>query len=160
MTAEIRIRKANEGDIPELVDLIKTAMAHYAQISGIPTVLDSQRETEVDVRRHIEEDTVLVAEGHGCIVGTARLSLNADGTAYFSRFAVAHGRRQSGIGKMLLMVAADLLRDMGAREVLLHTAIANQALVGLYCRQGFELVSVAHDRGYARGLFRKKLRED
>lgn len=157
MTTEIRIRRAKPADVSELAILLQTAMAHYAQVSGIPTVLDSQRETEADIRRHIEEDMVLVAESPGGIVGTARLTLRPDGTAYFSRFAVAHGRRQSGIGKRLLLVAVDLLREAGATEILLHTAIANHPLVGLYTSQGFELVSVAHDRGYARGLFCKKL---
>lgn len=161
MTAsELRIRKAGLADIPELASLLQTAMAHYAQVSGIPTMLDSQRETEADIRRHIEEDTVLVAESHGCIAGTCRLTLQTDGSAYFSRFAVAHTRRKSGIGKQLLLVACELLQQAGAREICLHTAIANQPLVGLYTSQGFELVSVSHDRGYARGLFRKVLVAD
>lgn len=158
MNSSVRIRKATEADAPAIASLLRTSMAQYAEVSGIPTMLDAQRETEADILHHIQQDLVLVAETPGSIDGTVRLRLENDKKAYFSRFAVAPNRRKTGIGKHLLMVAVDLLSEAGADEILLHTAISNQPLVALYTSQGFELVSVSHDRGYARGLFRKVLR--
>ncbi len=158
MTTQVRIRKATAEDAPAITALLRTSMAQYAEASGIPTLLDAQRESEADVRCHIEDDLVLVAETPESIDGTVRLHLEPDGTAYFSRFAVAPGRRKTGIGKYLLLVAVELLVEAGATEMLLHTAIANQPLVTLYTNQGFELIDVSYDRGYARGLFRKVLK--
>lgn len=154
---DVRIRRALPVDVPELTELIRSAMAQYARASGIPTLLDSQKETEADVLRHVLEDTVLIAESHGHLAGTVRLTVMPDRTAYFSRFAVSTRRQQSGIGKKLITVAEELLREQGATEILLHTAVQNKPLVGIYTGKGFELVEVATDRGYERGLFRKRL---
>lgn len=154
---EVRIRRALPEDVPAISELIQTAMRQYAQISGIPTPLDSQKETHADILRHVLEDIVLVAEAHGQLAGTVRLTIQPDGTAYFSRFAVSARRRQSGIGKKLIALSEALLLDAGATEILLHTAVQNKALVGLYTSKGFELVEVKTDRGYERGLFRKQL---
>jgi len=56
---EVRIRRAVPEDVPAIAELIQTAMRQYAQISGIPTPLDSQKETQADVLRHVLEDVVL-----------------------------------------------------------------------------------------------------
>lgn len=157
MTPDLRIRRAEPADVPELHDLIQSAMAQYAQRSGIPTLLDSQKETQADVLLHVVEDIVLVAESHGHLTGTARLTIQPDRTAYFSRFAVSLHRQQSGIGKRLFAAAETYLRNAGVKMILLHTAINNKSLVNLYTASGFELISVANDRGYARGTFRKIL---
>jgi N-acetylglutamate synthase-like GNAT family acetyltransferase len=157
VTPDLRIRRAEPADVPALHDLIQSAMAQYALRSGIPTLLDSQKETQADVLQHVVEDIVLVAESHGHLTGTARLTIQADRTAYFSRFAVSLQRQQSGIGKRLFAAAEAHLLNAGVTTVLLHTAINNKSLVSLYTARGFELISVANDRGYARGTFRKIL---
>ena len=160
MTNEVHIRQAVPEDVPALMGLILTAMTQYAHHSGITTLLDSQKETAADVLLHVVEDMVLVAESRGHLAGTVRLTIQPDGTAYFSRFAVYAQRQQSGIGKHLFEAAEIYLRQAGVTEILLHTAINNKPLVGLYTARGFELVSVSHDRGYARGTFRKMMVKD
>ena len=157
---DVRIRKAIPKDAPALIELIQASMRQYAQDSGIPTLLDALMETPADMLAHIESDTVLIAESHGQVVGTVRLSIRPDHTAYFSRFAVVTRKRQSGIGKKLIALAEALMTEAGATEIRLHTAVQNKPLVNLYSGKGFELIETSTDRGYERGLFRKRLFTD
>jgi N-acetylglutamate synthase-like GNAT family acetyltransferase len=158
--ADIMIRQANDSDGPELLALIRIAMAVYARNSGISTVLDAQRETLDDLLVHLKTDHVLVAEHRGRLIGTVRLILAEDGSAYFSRFAVLPALQQSGVGKLLYQRAEEWLRGCGVQTIRLHTALTNQPLVAFYRSRGFELVETKTARGYPRGLFEKKLTGD
>ena len=154
---KIRIRKATVDDAPELHDLIRQAMAVYAEQSGIETPLDAQMETREDLVRHLQEDQVLVAVLHDQLAGTVRLVRLDDQTAYFCRFAVLPGYQRSGVGQMLNQAAENWLADQGFTSVILHTALTNAPLVSFYRLRGFELVETHESRGYPRGTFAKKL---
>lgn len=157
MHAEIMIRQAVEEDSLDLLSLIRAAMTLYAARSGIDTPLESLQENLADVRQHIRQDHVLVAEHKGHLIGTVRLVLRDDDIAYFSRFAVHPQLQQTGVGRMLFQAAEQWLRNQGIRVIELHTALSNQELVKFYQARGFDLVSAENTRDYARGLFRKKL---
>ncbi len=160
LNPDVRIREAVAEDAPVLLELIRSSFRQYAEDSGIRSPLDAMQETEADMLAHIETDLVLIAESHGQLVGTVRLTIQPDKTAYFGRFAVVTRRRQSGIGKKLISLAEELMAERGATWLFLHTAVQNKALVKLYEGKGFELIEVSTDRGYERGLFRKRLRAD
>ena len=155
--ARIRIRQATVDDAPELLELIRQAMAVYAEQSGIETPLDAQMETQEDLVSHIMADQVLVAVLNDRLAGTVRLVRLDDQTAYFSRFAVSPGNQRSGVGQMLYQAAENWLADQGYASVILHTALTNEALVTFYRLRGFELVETHDGRGYPRGTFRKQL---
>ena len=155
--ADICIRQAAAADGPELLELIRIAMAVYARNSGISTLLDSQKETLTELLDHIRTDHVLVAMHRGRLVGTVRLILCGNGEAYFSRFAVLPALQQSGVGKLLYQAAEDWLRQNGVQTIKLHTALTNLPLVAFYRSRGFELLETKTARGYPRGLFLKKL---
>ncbi len=157
LKADISIRQAVPADAPELLALIRAAMAVYARRSGITTPLESQLETEDDLLAHIAEDFCLVAVHRGRLAGTARLVRSDDGSAYFSRFAVLPHLERSGVGGMVYQAAEDWLKSASIRTVRLHTALTNQALVAFYEARGFYLEKVSAERGYPRGTFRKDL---
>lgn len=155
--SEPTIRKAQACDAPELLSLIQTAMAVYAQHAGIETPLDSERETEDDIRASIENDLVLVATDHDQLIGTVRLVTQDPETVWFTRFAVAPERHRSGVGQKLLYAAEQALVKRGVRYLLLHTALSHPSLVTFYKSRGFMLLETHYDRGYPRGLFQKIL---
>jgi ribosomal protein S18 acetylase RimI-like enzyme len=153
--AEIHIREATLRDGPELMALIRAAMADYARASGISTLLESQMETLDDIQAHILSDHVLVAEHRGRLAGTVRLVSNGGRTAYFSRFAVLPSLRRTGVGQMVYQAAEDWLRSKGFTTVWLHTAMTNKPLVDFYESRGFRLIEESAARGYPRGTFQK-----
>jgi GNAT superfamily N-acetyltransferase len=155
--ADIIIRQAVAADGPELLALIRIAMAVYARNSGISTMLESQLETQDELLAHIQADHVLVAVHRGRLAGTVRLVRGEDDCAYFSRFAVMPFLQRSGVGGMLYQAAEVWLRREGIRTVKLHTALANLPLVAFYEARGFRLVKKSTDRGYPRGTFQKDL---
>jgi N-acetylglutamate synthase-like GNAT family acetyltransferase len=154
---ELVIRQATDTDAPELLELIRIAMAVYARNSGIGSLLESQRETLDELIAHVHADRVLVAERRGKLVGTVRLVHGEDDTAYFSRFAVLPSLHLSGVGKRLYQAAEDWLRGQGVRSIRLHTALTNLPLVAFYESRGFRLLETKTTRGYPRGLFQKEL---
>lgn len=155
--ADIQVRPATLADAAELLRLIQWAMQLYASQSGITSPLDAQQEGLADMQRHIRQHHVLVAEHKDHLIGTVRLIRQPDGRAYFSRFAVHPHLQKSGVGRLLFQTAEAWLRQQGFREVELHTALTNPALVSFYESRGFELVETDHSRGYPRGRFRKRL---
>ena len=156
----VRIRRAVLGDAPALLQLIQEAMRLYAEASGIPGTLESLREEQSDVERHIRDDVVLVAEYvHGeeaSLVGTLRLSFgDGPGEAYLSRFAVDPDLQRIGVGGAL-MHAVDLhAAAQGLRRIRLHTAMSNLPLIRFYRARGFEPVGSESSRGYPRALLEK-----
>lgn len=155
---ELHIRQATDADAPELLELIRIAMAVYARNSEIGSLLESQRETLDELIAHLHSDHVLVAERRGRLIGTVRLVWRADSdTAYFSRFAVLPSLHLSGVGKRIYQAAEDWLRSCGVRYIRLHTALTNLPLVEFYQSRGFVLLETKTTRGYPRGLFEKEL---
>ena len=157
MHAEINIRPATPADSAELLRLIQWAMQVYAANSGITASLDAMRETEDDLKRHIIQNHVLVAEHKNVLIGTVRLIDLGNGHAYFSRFAVHPHLQQTGVGKLIYQAAEEWLCQQNFRTVELHTALTNEPLVNFYRSRGFDLVETDDSRGYPRGLFRKNL---
>jgi len=154
---ELLIRQASDDDAPELLELIRIAMAVYARNSGIGTLLESQLETQDELLAHLHADHVLVAERRGRLVGTVRLIHGEDDTAYFSRFAVLPSLHLSGVGKRIYQAAEDWLKNQGVHYIRLHTALTNEPLVAFYESRGFRLIETKATRGYPRGLFQKEL---
>lgn len=155
--AEVLIRQAKLEDAPELLALIRIAMAVYARKSGIATLLEAQTETLDELKAHLLSDHVLVAEHRGRLIGTVRLVHDGGDTAYFSRFAVLPTLQQTGLGKLIYQAAEDWLASQGVRTVCLHTALTNQPLVAFYESRGFRLIETKTARGYPRGTFQKEL---
>jgi ribosomal protein S18 acetylase RimI-like enzyme len=90
------------------------------------------------------DDCVFVAEQDGTIVGYVYAALEPlswkelRGPAGFIHdVAVTEDARRLGVGKKLMQVAMEWLRDRGAPRVILWTAASNETAQALFRRLGF-----------------------
>lgn len=153
----VQIERAVPEDAVSIRLVIRAAMVKYLKDSHIPGSLDSLQENIEDLLRYIAQDAVFVARFGGNIVGTVRISIESEGHAYLSRFAVLPGSQSLGIGSKLFAAAAAYMKAEGIRYVRLHTAMTNHPLVKFYEKKGFHLAEQSFDRGYPRGLFVKEM---
>jgi YbgC/YbaW family acyl-CoA thioester hydrolase len=77
---------------------------------------------------------VLVCNGYGVPLGTARLLQPETGVAQIGRMAVTRLMRGSGLGHQLMQALVQQASKRGDREVRLH---AQRSAQGFYARQGF-----------------------
>ncbi|WP_034449734.1 GNAT family N-acetyltransferase [Butyrivibrio sp. AE2032] len=169
------IRIAGVNDAEEVSRLLRSAMLTYCADSGISaSMLEAMTESIDSVADRISEQTCLVAEQDGKIVGTICIKevpnpmiymfsdktceylLNAGHSFYISRFAVKQSYRKTGLGIDLITKAVQLARNSGAECILLHSAATNKNMVEFYGKRGFELIDSENSRGYMRGLFASK----
>lgn len=169
---ELILREAVPEDAKKISTLIKDAMEHYREVSGIqPNVLESLTESVDSVKERIRRHHCLVAtyenEPAGTITvsycdnpmkysfsaTTARTLTKYKDCAYISRFAVTEDLRDTGLGVTLMNEALRLPVATRSGLVLLHTAIANTKMKEFYLNRGFLILDSEDSRGYERALF-------
>lgn len=154
------IRKAQESDIPVIREITLEAFKKYIQDTGLSATalkdtLPAINETFDDIKKDIAEKEVLVAFIDNIPVGSVRLEILPDKTAYISRFGVRLDYHNIGIGKALMNVVDKIAKNLHLTSVSLHTASKYSALVRFYYGRGFYVDSTTHDRGYVRALLIK-----
>jgi ribosomal protein S18 acetylase RimI-like enzyme len=119
---ELHLRLATAGDASELARVLTAAF-------GAPAG---------DVATQLAEDTerTLVAERHGAIVATVRLTREKDGGRIYG-FAVDPLLQGRGIGRDVLRRVCRQLREEGAGCVGLEVEVDNDHALGLYTSLGF-----------------------
>jgi ribosomal protein S18 acetylase RimI-like enzyme len=150
------VRRACEGDIPKIMEITKEAFKIYAEGTGLGDKLAALEETYEDVNRDIEAKEVFVALLDGTIVGSVRVEIKPDRTAYLSRFAVAPDYQHNGVGKILMNEVDDSMSESGITNLYLHTASRMLSLVRFYYGRGFYIESTTKDQGYIRALLCKE----
>lgn len=156
MTGDILIRKANKNDIDDIKNITQEAFSEYASKTTAERI-DALFETREDIKNDIENKIVFAAVCGGKVSGSLRLELSGD-TAYLTRFAVKKENRSRGVGGELVMHAAEFVRDLGVRELCLHTDLDMKPLIGFYERHGFCVKSFEETRGYKRALLVKEIK--
>jgi ribosomal protein S18 acetylase RimI-like enzyme len=150
------VRKAVEADIPQIKEVSKEAFNIYTEGAGITSMVGSLEETYEGLKREIENKLVLVAVLDEVIVGSVRIQIYEDKTAYLSRFGVKGDFQNRGIGKILINAVDSSMRLMGVTNLYLHTASRMLSLVRFYYGRGFYIESTTKDRGYIRALLCKE----
>lgn len=150
-----QIRQAVPEDIPFIYEVTKEAFEKYIQLANIDGKVEALTETKEDILHDIETKYVFVAFLDGIPVGSLRVELQDDKTAYLSRFGVRLAFQNSGIGKALMNVVDRTLKDDGVEKLTLHTASTVTSLVRFYYARGFYIDSTTKDRGYIRALLVK-----
>lgn len=128
----VRIERAEEGDLEEILALQKLAYLSEAQLYNdfsIPPL----RETLDDLRRKAEADVVLKAVAGGRTVGSVR-GFEKDGTCHIGRLVVHPDHQNRGIGSRLLAGIQSCFE--GARYEL-FTGHRSQKNLALYEKHGF-----------------------
>lgn len=150
------VRKAVEEDIPEIQRITREAFRAYAESAGIKGTIDALEETCEDVKRDIETKEVFVALLNGSVVGSVRVEVRPDNTAYLSRLGVMPANHNYGIGKALMDAVDSTMMRLGVSNLYLHTASRLLPLVRFYYGRGFYIESTATDCGYIRALLCKE----
>lgn len=149
-----QVRLATEEDIPSILDITQEAFKKYAKLVGIDTVA-ALSETYEDVKRDLETKLVLIAITDGIPVGSMRLEIRDDHTAYLSRFGVRTTNQNAGIGKSMMNLADKLMMKHGVKQIHLHTCSTIFSLIRFYYGRGFYIDSTDKDKGYIRALLIK-----
>lgn len=151
------IRKATVEDAEGIQAVMKESFAKYVIDTGLRGTVEALTESPDAIVYDIKNDEVYLALVDGKPVGSIRVELHNDKTAYIKRFGVCPGYRNTGIGKSLLNLVDKLLVSKGIKKAYLHTASNYTELVRFYYGNGFYIESVSHDRGYPRALMVKEI---
>ena len=145
------IRKATLEDAPAIATIVQEAFKKYMQDTGLSVMMDALTESIETIEADITEKEVYIALIDDNPVGTIRIKLMPDETAYISRFGVMLDYHNIGIGKSLMNLADKILKSHGVKKVSLHTASKYRDLIRFYYGRGFYVESTSTDRGYIWG---------
>lgn len=150
------IRKAVAEDAAAIQSILQESFKKYMEDTGLVGTMEALEESVDDIRKAIEAKEVFVAFIDNVPVGTIRVEIFPDQTAYISRFGVSLQYHNIGIGKSLMNLVDKLLKSMEVKKVCLHTASKYRDLVRFYYGRGFYVDSTSRDRGYVRALLVKE----
>lgn len=150
------VKKADYEDIPQIQEVSKEAFRLYADGAGIAAIVGTLEETYEDLKSEIENKLVFVALSKGVVVGSVRVEVKPDKTAYLSRYGVKGDFQNNGIGKLLMNSVDNAMKELGVTNLYLHTASRMLSLVRFYYGRGFYIESTTKDRGYIRALLCKE----
>lgn len=149
------IRKAQLDDAESIEFIINEAFTKYMQDTGLTRTMEALEESLEDIKKDIESKEVFIAIIDNIPVGTIRVDILPDNTAYISRFGVRLNYHNMDIGKSMLNLVDKLLVAKGIKKVGLHTASKYTSLMHFYYSRGFYVDSTTKDKGYVRALMVK-----
>lgn len=150
------IRKATIDDAEAVKSIMQEAFKKYMADTGLTGTMEALEESLEKITRDIETKEVFVAFIDNIPVGSVRVELKPDGTAYVSRFGVSLQYHNIGIGKSLMNLVDKWVKTNGVKTVRLHTASKYKDLIRFYYGRGFYIDSTTTDRGYIRALLVKE----
>lgn len=150
------IRRAREEDAGSIKSIINEAFQKYKNDAGIEGNMEALDESIEDIKKAIKNSYVFIALFNDIPVGTIRVTINSDNTAYISRFGVRLKYHNIGIGKSMITLVDKFLISKGVKTAYLYTASTYRELVRFYYGRGFYIDSTTKDKGYIRALMVKK----
>jgi ribosomal protein S18 acetylase RimI-like enzyme len=151
-----QVRLANYDDIPDIMEITREAFTKYGEMADCdPNRLEALKETAEDIRRDIDTKLVLLAVQDGIPLGSARVEIFPDHTAYLSRFGVRLNNQNNGIGKNIINLVDRIMIKKGIKRISLHTGSKITSLIRFYYGRGFYIESTDTGRGYLRALLVK-----
>ncbi len=153
------IRKAAIKDAEDIRTVLQESFIKYMKDTGLSGTMEALEEDLDKIKLDIEAKDVFIAYIDNIPVGTIRVEIKPDKTAYISRFGVRLDYHNIGIGKSLMNLIDKLLTAHGVTSVSLHTASKYMDLVRFYYGRGFYVKSTSTDRGYVRALMIKEYEE-
>jgi len=150
------VRRAITSDIEEIRILAKKSFKMYTENAGITQLVTPFDETYDDVLKAIETTNVFVALSNEEVIGSVRIEIKPDNTAYLSRFGVSSFHQNNGIGKILMNAVDISMMELGVTNLYLHTASRMFSLIRFYYGRCFYIESTNNDSGYIRALLCKE----
>jgi ribosomal protein S18 acetylase RimI-like enzyme len=157
MHSSFTIRKATIDDAEAIQHITRESFTKYVKDSGLTNTIDSLSESLDQILKDIEEKDVYIFLIGSNPVGSIRVDILRDGSAYISRFGVLPEYQSFGIGGSLLSYVEKILKAKGIKKMMLHTASKHKKLICFYYSRGFYIDSTSKDRGYVRALMVKEL---
>jgi ribosomal protein S18 acetylase RimI-like enzyme len=154
------VRRATCEDVYQIKEISREAFKIYAERAEITQFVTPLNESIEDLEKEIENKVMLVGLVDGVLVGSVRVEIKSDKTAYLSRFAVREHFQNRGIGKILMNAVDIAMKEEGVTNLYLHTASRMLSLVRFYYGRGFYIESTAKDRGYIRALLCKEYKNE
>ena len=149
------VRIATYDDIPDILKITKEAFVKYIELAGIEST-PAISETYEDVKKDIDNKIVLIALSDGIPVGSVRVEVFDDNTAYLSRFGVKVTSQNNGIGKSIMNLVDRIMIKKGVKKICLHTGSKVTSLIRFYYGRGFYIDSTDKSKGYVRALLIKE----
>lgn len=149
------VRLATYDDIPDIINITREAFVKYKAMAKIDNV-QALEESYSDVKRDIDNKIVLIAFSDGIPVGSVRVEIFDDHTAYLSRFGVKLNSQNNGIGKSIMNLVDRIMIKRGVTSISLHTGAKITSLIRFYYGRGFYIDSTDKSRGYIRALLIKE----
>lgn len=150
-----QVRLATYEDIPFIINITREAFKKYQEMAGTDHIA-ALEETYEDVKQDINTKIVLLALSDGEPVGSVRVEIFPDQTAYLSRFGVKMGSQNNGIGKSIMNLVDRIMIRKGVKRMSLHTGAKITSLIRFYYGRGFYIDSTDKSRGYVRALLVKE----
>lgn len=143
------VRIATYDDIEDIMDITGEAFEKYRELAGLETIA-ALHETYEEVKRDIDTKIVLIAFSDKVPVGSVRVEIFDDNTAYLSRFGVKLTSQNNGIGKSIMNLVDRIMIKKGIKQISLHTGAKITSLIRFYYGRGFYIDSTDKSRGYVR----------
>ena len=150
------VRKAIVTDAQYIHEITKQVFKSYQEQVGISGTIAALTETIDDIIKDIETKEVFTALYNGKVIGSVRIEVLSDGSAYLSRFGVDSKFKSKGVGKILINAVDKGMEELNVTTLSLHTASKMLSLVRFYYGRGFYIESTTKDRGYIRALLCKE----
>ena len=147
------IRTAKKGDADEIYYLVQRAFSTYGD-KGLNPV---SKERIADIYIDIKDNTVLVIEFEGLIIGTLRLVADSYDKFYLKRFSIHPNFQNKGLGTALYYQAEKKVKELFGKYICLHSSTEDGILVKFYEKLGFKCIEKDRENGYERGLWIKKI---
>ncbi|MEJ6951795.1 GNAT family N-acetyltransferase [Natronospora cellulosivora (SeqCode)] len=146
------IRKAIEGDVDKIYDLVQRAFSNYDANASNPALKESLQDIEYDIRNNI----VIILEIDEELVGSLRLELEEE-RVHLKRFAIDPDYQKKGIGTKLYKRAEEEIIKRNINNIYLYATLENEKIVKFYKKLAFNCIDKDNSNGYLRGLWVKKI---
>ena len=154
----LEVRRASEADISAIMQITQEAFANYCKLANVDSSkITATAESFDAVKRDIAEKDVYVALIDGVPIASVRVEFLSDGkSARLSRFGVKLDHQNIGIGKILINVVDNSMKEKNIDRLELFTASKFLPLIRFYYGRGFYIEEVSNDRGYLRAKLVKE----
>ena len=142
------IRKAEEKDIPDILNLLSQVLEVHAVIRPDLFVSGTRKYTEAELREILRDENrpVFVAEEEGRVLGDCFCilrkvehtnNLRDSLSMYIDDICVDEHVRRQKIGKALSDYALEYARELGCYDVTLNVWDGNDVAIAFYRKMGF-----------------------
>jgi ribosomal protein S18 acetylase RimI-like enzyme len=122
------------------IALRRAALADAGVVSRLLAAGFGRPVSAVAERLAIEDETTLLVERDGTVIGTLRVTRDGERAGVYG-FVVDPAWRGRGVGRDVLRRVCRRLRDDGVRRIGLEVAVDNDRALGLYTSLGFRPVT-------------------